>query len=340
VVKAAIRIGLAVLVVGVRAVAADAPGHVALRWNAPDECPDDAQLVRGVERYVGQPLAEAREQRLSISVNVVAGDGGFSAKIRFKGENGIEERSLEHPDCEKLGDAAALLVALTIDPERVRALQRAPAPSETPAAAAPEPLPSPQAPSGPVAFPARDEPVRESPRPRREAELARLGIFGFAGAGALPSVGPGLGAEASVRRAHFELGVVGRYWLPRIGTVQGFERADIRLSLVTLGVRGCGRPWLGAWQLRGCAGVDVGDLWGSGEGELSNARSRHAPFPALSGSLTLSYGRQRLAPFVGAEAMWALSRPPFGVRVNGQDYETFRSDALSIQAFVGLAYAL
>src|SRR4051812_33346518 len=83
--------------------------RVSLRWNAPDDCPDDAELLRSVEGFLGEPLAAASEQQLSISLNVSSRAGGFSAKMRFKSASGVEERALEHPECRKLMEACALL---------------------------------------------------------------------------------------------------------------------------------------------------------------------------------------------------------------------------------------
>src|SRR5689334_8398286 len=117
---------------------AEAGQHVAVRYSAPEVCPDDAQLVSTIEGYLGQPLAESREQDLAVAINVQGQAGGFSAKLAFKGPHGPDERFLEHPDCRKLIDASALLVALAIDPERVKARLRTEsspttAPTDTPA---------------------------------------------------------------------------------------------------------------------------------------------------------------------------------------------------------------
>ena len=97
--------------------------RVSLRWNAPDECPDDADVTHAIEGFLGEPLTDAHQQNLSISASVSAEKAGFTAQLRFKGAAGVESRSLEHPECEKLMEAVALLVALAIDPERVKARQ-------------------------------------------------------------------------------------------------------------------------------------------------------------------------------------------------------------------------
>jgi hypothetical protein len=322
----------------------EAQPRLSLRWNAPDACPDDATLVRRVEEELAQPLAEARQQSLSISAHV-AGDssGGFAAKLRFSGPNGVEERFLEHPDCAKLADAVALVMALAIDPERVKARQdaMAPAPFATGPSAAPSPVLPPSAPPPiPAPRPANETNPSTAAHSTRRAWVVELAVLGFAGAGALPSVGPGLGIGASARAQHVELGLVGRYWFSSVQPVPGVEDADVRVTLASFGLRGCAVPWLVTWQLSGCLGAELGDLWGAGEGAVEQPRTRHALLPSLSAGLALRYGRQRLVPFIGAEGSLALARPSFGVGVNGRDHEAFRADAGTVQAFVGLSYRL
>ncbi len=343
--KVAVGIGLALVAWAGAGHAGEDQPKLSLRWNAPDECPDDAVLVRSVEQQLDQPLSEARQQSLAISANVVGEpSGGFAAKLRFAGPNGTEERFLEHPDCAKLTEAVALLMALAIDPERVKARQQAAGPAATVAAPKTEPSSGPGVPppaAERASAPARDDAPPALPtRSTERAWRPRVGVFGFAGSGSLPSVGPGLGVEVSLRARYLELGLVGRYWLSRVEPVPGVAEADVRLALASLGLRGCGVAPSGAWQLRGCAGAELGDLWGTGEGAVEQPRTGHALLPSLSASLTLSYGGQGLIPFAGVEGALALSRAPFGVAVNGRDLEVFRPSVGALQAFIGLAYQL
>ena len=345
--KAAVRIGILPLALALGPVhaARAEPPRVALRWNAPDDCPDDAELIHAVEDFLGQTLAEAREQQLSVTVNVAGTDGAFAAKLRFKGSGGVEERYLEHPECSKLMEASALLIALSIDPERVKARKQAPQRQAVPVVATPV-AESPSPTSQPAPF-TQPEPMHDEPAPtashepavQTEAMRVRLDVFGLVGGGALPTVGPGLGADLALRRGHFEVGAIGHYWLPRSAAVPGSTSADIQLSLATLGAELCGLPWLGAWSLRGCAGAAAADLWGKGQG-VEQPRTRHAFFPALTARLTFGYGRRRLSPFAGVEGMWALSQPPVGVIVNGRNLEVFRPNTGSVTGFVGLSYEL
>ncbi|HEY1536837.1 MAG TPA: hypothetical protein VGF76_22600, partial [Polyangiaceae bacterium] len=115
----------ALFVAGVAAAEAT-PARVSLHWTAPDECPDDAQLVHQIEALLGQSLLEAGEQTLTVRATAQGDAGrGYAAKVSFTGAQGTEERYLEHPSCENLVQALALVIALAIDPERVRATQRA-----------------------------------------------------------------------------------------------------------------------------------------------------------------------------------------------------------------------
>jgi hypothetical protein len=329
-----------------------------LRWNAPDECPDDVDVMHAIEGFLGEPLTDVHQQDLAISASVSAAKSGFTAQLRFKGAAGVENRSLEHPECEKLMEAVALLVALAIDPERVKARQatveeakREPTPvPEAPAAplsaveADPDPQPAPPHPASeveqtPLALPAPSGASSERPLGLGQPFSEQLEVFGVAASGLLPMVGPGLGASIGLRRGRFELGLVGNYFLPRTDEVAASPRAGIQLSLWTVGARACALPVLGRWQLRGCVGVDLGDLVGAGQG-VDHARTIHARFSALAAGLTLRYGQRALGPIVGVEGGVPFERPPFGVSVNGRETETFQQDRFNVRGTIGLSYTL
>lgn len=321
--------------------AADAPERVSLRWNAPDACPDDAELVRAVEGFLGQPLVESRQQQLSISVSVQVGASGFSANLSFKSPGGTQERFLEHPECGKLTEGVALLAALAIDPERVKARQAAaettgnnePPPEPAPAPPKPEPPPEPpKAPPPEVVCPA---PVK-TPTPTSPGTLS---VAGFLGVGALPGVTPGVATEAGWRVRRFRAAVLGRYWFGSSADVAGAAPRSIELSLATVGLRACVLPVVGAWSWLACAGADLGDMAGSGQG-VDNARTQHALFGAAEASLALAYTRYQLAPFVGLGASLALGRPRFGVLRNGGPDETFQPSLLGGLVNLGVVYGL
>jgi hypothetical protein len=116
-------------------------------WVAPAACPSEAELVAKVEGFLGEPLATQRAQKLTLRARVAgASDRGFTAELRFSGAQGSQVRTLTHEDCASLAEASALVIAIAIDPERVKAeairnqahSEPATTPSEATAPAAPK----------------------------------------------------------------------------------------------------------------------------------------------------------------------------------------------------------
>ena len=336
---------MGVLSVSGRAAAQAVPAKVSLRWAAPDECPDDAQLVHQVESLLGESLLDAGEQALSVRGSAQGDPGkGYSAKVSFTGAQGTEERYLEHPSCENLVQALALVIALAIDPERVRATQQtrdaqvdAPVVAEPPVPSAP-PEPATPAPAR------RAEPSSASPANVERGSMlrgARFALHGVAGAGPLPRLGAGLEATLGWHRQSFRLQLVGRYWVPREKAVNN-AAVSLDLALNTLGARACWQVLAGAWQAAACAGGDLGDMSASGRGlGLQKPRTPHALYGDLVGGLELAYTGSRLMPEGGVEVSGALSRPHFGIGQNGQpDPAFFEPEAWGFSVFLGFAFEL
>ena len=342
---AGVLVGVCVVTSSTTSVAAEpAANRVSLRWAAPDECPDDVRLVHEVERLLGQSLPDAGDQPLSLQVHVnVQGnpDRGYAAKISFASRQGDQDRYLEHPSCEQLLSATALVVALAIDPERVHAMQQQREQAMEPAAPAQQPdaVATPALVEPVVArAPRRDAPMRAAAEARDPFRGARLGWHGLAGAGSLPSVGVGFEAALGWHRGNFRAEVLGRYWLPREIQVPD-SSATLQLGLATLGARACWLPLRGAWQIAACAGGDLGDLRGEGNG-VENKSTRHALYPDVAAGFQVAYARSRLTPEAGFELSGAIERPDFGVHRNGQDDKVFQPELWAVSAFFGLAFEL
>jgi hypothetical protein len=323
-------------------------GHVSVHWSAPKACPNEADLKQAIEAHLGQPLSFTREQPLAILANVSADGAGYTARLRFQSPSGVEERVLDHPSCGKLLDAAALVIALAIDPAGV-STQQSPVVSASPESLPPAPEPaSAPAPTAAVATPPPPSvfpspPRRATPTPGPTAPGAPLqyplSVFGLVGARALPSLGPGIGAGIGLSRGHFELGLVGRYWLPRSQPVPGTESSEISVAWLAAELRGCAVPWLGAWRLRLCASAGAGDISGRGVG-VDKSRTRHTAVPTFSAGAFLGYGLGRASPFVGVSSDWLLLRPRLGVMQNDDIIEVYKSSALALSGVLGLIYRL
>ena len=310
--------------------------RVSLRWDAPEACPDDAQLVSAVSGLLGQPLSQTRPQELAVRVHVQAGTDLFSAKLVFTSPQGEEERFLEHPDCTKLMEAAAMLAALAIDPERVQARQAAAEaeknapPVELPPAPPVECKPAPSACPPPP-------PVRALP-PRKPLRRATVAAAGVVGAGVLPGFRPGLVAELGASFERFHAGVVSRYWVSGSSDIQGGP-LSIELSLASAGLQGCFVPQRGDWSMLGCLGFQLGDMSGSGQG-LNHAHTRHALYGAFEANAVVVYSRLEPSPFAALGFAWAVTRPAFGASLGGVETETYRPGGVALLAHVGLSYGL
>lgn len=314
---------------------------LSVHWDAPDSCPSEASLKQAVEAALGQPLKVARKQALSILASVSLGSAGYTATLRFQSPSGAEERTIDHPNCEKLMDATALVIALTIDPERVNAQQIKNQPESAATTQAPAPVSAvavpPPAPSAPARLP--EVPRSKSPETAGAPFHLPLSVFGLVSGGALPSVGPGIGVDLSAAREHFELGVVARYMLPRSKHVPGTESSDISVAWFVLELRACGLPWLGAWQLRLCVGGGGGDMYATGRG-VSQARTRHTAVPSLSGGASLAYMHGAVSPFVGVGLDWLLVQPQYGVTQVSVITPVFTSGPIAVSGLLGLSYQL
>jgi hypothetical protein len=322
--------------------------RIELRWQAPAECPSDLALLRAIEGFLGQPLAQAREQQLSIDAHVQGDTAhGYAVQVSFATTTGTTERSMEHAECEKLTQATALLMALAIDPERVRAHQQAPASAES-AEAEPATAPLPQAPPDrPEPLPPLLAPVvplraaDPSPLPakREQALHVSLGVLGLAADGTLPGVAPGLGLELGFRVGWLEAALGGRSWLSRSAAVPGEPAVGVDVSATTASLRLCGVPARGQWSLLACARGDWGSMTGQGQ-QVDNARTRHDRFAGLGGSLAVAYAVGRFSPRAGAELMWSVARPRFGILRDGREVEAFRPEPRQLAGFIGLSYEL
>jgi hypothetical protein len=327
------------LLTATSALAEEGNGRLSFRWDAPPACPDDAAALAAVVALLGQPLAEAREQDLAISVNVQAASDAFSAKLMFVSPQGPQERALEHPRCDKLMEAAALLAALAIDPERVRARQAAAEAGEAPVVTNPvapplagQPRPAMSPPSCPPASPAR--PAASHPPEWRPS----LAMAGFAAAGVLPGLAAGLAVELGARSDRFHAGLTARYWLPGSADIQGGP-LSIELSVATLGIQACTGPRRSAWSILACLGVNLGDMSGSGQG-LNHAHTRHALFGALEAGVLTAYSRVQPAPFAGLGLSLATFRPRFGASLAGVETETYQPSQVAVLGYLGMSYGL
>src|SRR5512141_398509 len=105
-----------------RASSAPAPlGEVELDWVAPAECPTAAQVLEDARGLVTSERPSSPSERVTVhAVIEPIGDNRWRLSLRV----GSSKRQVEASSCAELGRAAALFLALLVDPLR----EAAPAP--------------------------------------------------------------------------------------------------------------------------------------------------------------------------------------------------------------------
>jgi hypothetical protein len=201
-----------------------------LAWRAPEACPARDQVLARATRLLGHELGATLEHPLTVDALVEQlPDETWRLQLTL-GEQS-PSRSVAASSCDELGEAAALLIALSIDPTLDPSATAATAPALAPEAAPPpEPEPPAEPAAPPPAPPARAEPWQRDAAPWQ----LRLGA-GFAlWTGRLPGLAPGAQAHVSVAREHASLSLDLGFFPPQHAGIAGSE-AGGELWLASVG---------------------------------------------------------------------------------------------------------
>jgi len=244
-----------------------------------DSCPDEQALRRAVAARVGYDPFFAYATR-TIVASLTRRGQAFVATVDLVDEGGVSHGARElrsEGECRELLDAAALAIAIAIDPQSLtRPAAAAPAQDEPPA-----PAPPPAVVVTPPQ-PAADAPATAPPAPPSEGSEppwsfdASAGLAGSVGFAPGPSAGLALGADARWR--WLSLGLEGRVDAP--ASTSGSAGGTVSSWLVLGAVVPCAH--LGSFF--GCALVQAGSAQTSGSG-VPDARSQALPWLAAGGRL-------------------------------------------------------
>ena len=92
-----------------------------LDWTAPDDCPDQAELVSLVEHALD---STSLPKSISVKAGVTKTRSEYRAVLRFRDRDSIGERALSHTRCDILADSVALVIALSAADSSARPEQR------------------------------------------------------------------------------------------------------------------------------------------------------------------------------------------------------------------------
>jgi hypothetical protein len=306
---------------------------VSLEWQAPARCPGrNAVLERVTSLLESAAEAKAPVKARGTVLEPLPGASWELTLETVQGE-GTWRRTIHARSCDELADAAALIIALVVDPNLN---PTPPAASVPPPARAPAPVPAltstPPPPSAPRPPPAARPPAVSRARVPLHVAASAVGDVGSLPAAAL---GGELAAGADLGRARIE--AVGTVF-PEVHKViaRNPERGG-DVELLAGGLRGCYLiPWTG-WEGGVCGGVEAGRLRATGFG----AREFNATEDELwlAGRLGVIADIPVVDPLglrFGLEGLLPLRRPEFVVPPLGTVHEpswvSLRLE-LGIQAF-------
>jgi hypothetical protein len=306
-----------------------APGSTAklvLDWQAPPHCPDREALLSDVESLLAHSRREGGGERIYAQGRVVPSRGGYRMRLEVEGAH----RELDGPSCENLARAAALLIALVLNPQLQPAsdpLRRA-APSISASAsvsAAPDPSTSVSATPSPAI-----SATRTSSAPANQVWLYLGPVLD---AGTLPATAMFGAVGAAWGRSSWRLSARLSWAAPSHWDVGANGR--VTFQAFGIGSRACIGTTSG-W-LRGglCAGLEGLRIDAEGSG-LADPTSAGAWTFAVGGDVDL---RVRLWDtwFLAAEA--SLLGPLVGLNVLVDGGPSYRSGAaLRLGAFVTKAF--
>lgn len=315
--------GAAALLLPLRALAAAASFE--LVWRAPSECPTREEVVAQAATLLGHEPGATLERPLKIEALVKQLDAEtWHLGLTFGDQS--RPRAVAATNCEDLGEAAALLIALSIDPDlETRAAPAAPpepaaSGAEPEASPEPEPEPPPKA-AAPAPTPASPEP---KPLPVASAPLElRFGVGLALWAGRLPGLAPGVLARVSLGRQRASLSADVGFFPPQHAGIAGSE-AGGELWLASVGPKLGYAFAVGSASVTPQLGLELQWVRGEGSG-VENPSSAQAMLLGVEGGtrvgLRLSKSWHSFAEGAASMLVW---RPRFVLNGVGEVHQPER----------------
>ena len=310
------------------------PPGVELDWQAPPTCPSGSNVLQRAE----QLLRHSAAPKEPVRARAIVVDAGEAYSVTLETQQGTQtwHRTLRAPSCEELADAAALVVAMAVDPDLGGAKAGDPPPQARSAAdddqdrlvapiVAPLPAALPPTPAPPTASP----PGEASPLFSVHAAARALGDVG---ALPRPALGVEIAAGAGVSALRVELtGTL----LPGVREVTATapDRGG-EIGLWAIGPRLCYELVLGSVRALGCAGLEGGQITGDGFGATSWTDTRSATWLAarIGGRVVIELWPAASAS-LALEGVAPVTRPEFVLENLGRVH---RPSALNARLGLGV----
>lgn len=280
---------------------------VELDWEAPPGCPDRDDVLAQVERFV-PPEHRVGAATLHAMGRLRAEGRAWSLELVVRGEGSRMERTLRGDHCGVLASAAALVVAVMVEPaavlEEVEAIANVEPPAREPEVLPPDPI---------------DPPPESAARPG--GFVAARGLVSW---GAVPGVGGVVALGGGLRFGRWRVGLEALFDTPRRAILADEDAAaagaGARIAMAGAGLRGCYSPGAKRVEVPLCGGFEAGALWATGVGlaQPKTAVSAWGAFVLGSGLAIVVH--PRLALRLDVEGVVPLRRPRFVVEDRGVVY--------------------
>lgn len=321
-------------------IAAAAPERPRLEWVAPPSCPPADEGAEQLARFLGDRVVAA-EARVTLEA---AGSADYVATVTVAGAT----RTIRSTDCTTLARAAALVVAVSLEPvvtaEAVHRRQTEPAEA---VAAAPTPVDDDDR-TEPTASPTSrstsrstlgradrpSDPAPRTPAPIRAHWLSASGGVAFAH---VPALTGGARLSYAFTRRALRVQAELTYALPRTVGYRAEPALGGRFQSIAVGGRACFAPAVGRVAAPLCAGVEGGPVLGRGVGVINARRPTPAYVGAVASGALVVRASARVAVTAGAELLVAAVRPAFYV---GARDVLLRAPPVGLRGLAGLEVRL
>ncbi|MBK8239622.1 MAG: hypothetical protein IPK74_29215 [Deltaproteobacteria bacterium] len=285
------------------------PLAIDLEWNTAPSCAGADRVRQVIASLLARRIDLDPTGELRVRGDVTAADAQWRLELSIDGEHGVEQRELFAAECDALADAAALVVATSVDPRRV-AEQLEAAHAEVPSpprAEGPAPAAPPVADGSNVAASPPRSIAHMRARPRAHLELGALGGIAL---GWTPRASGAVLGDALVVIGRGAIGAQVAHVFERSGTAV----VTARVRSTEIALRGCYVLTRRAWSVPLCGAVELGATAARGVG--ASVRPGRASALWLGAGLSTRlqwWPHPRVALAVGLDALVGLRRVQFHV---------------------------
>ena len=254
-----------------------------LHYEAPESCPRASDFSAAVSRLLGGSERLSRNLKARVAVRSVAHDD-FKLTLLTEIDGISGERVIQGRSCSSVADAAALTLALILNPDIETAVDASTVSNARPTH---EPRTAAIRPKAQTTDASQPLPAPKSKQPIRWLGSSAVGLH----FGVMPRPGPDISLGLGAAYGRWSLLASGQYALPETVLLSGQDRVGGRLWHGTLMALGCWASAADAPRLGGCVGGAYTRVQGRGKGVTTvraGATAWFSPTAGIFGDFPLS----------------------------------------------------